>query len=144
MGMRNQTIERACGAVGYTSQFTNNRASWAQVAFQDESCNGSFSAWQEAIEQILRLRDLKDNWDGDAAAVPGIAVVDTAVNEAIRLRRKYHNPPDRVSAGVNGTVLIEWWLTDRTFEIEVVSPAEVEYRLGGVRLDHTSNSVAVG
>jgi hypothetical protein len=93
------------------------------------------------IEKIPTFPRLKNDRDADDAASPGIAVVDTALKQAIRLRNAYHNPPDRVSPGVNGSVVLEWWLTDRTFEVEVISPSEIEYGLGGLVLNHSANGM---
>lgn len=139
----NDTIERACGAVAFTGPFRRRRttASSSPVVYQNEASNQERIAWHQAIEQIQTFRRFKDDWDGDGAAAPGIAVVDTALKEAIRLRQAYHNPPDRVSASVNGSVVLEWWLTDRTFEVEVLSPSEIEYRLGGLVLDYAANGM---
>ena len=139
----NDTIERACGAVAFTGPFRRRQttASSSPVVYQNEASNQERTAWHQAIEQIQTFRRFKDDWDGDDAAAPGIAVVDTALKQAIRLRNAYHNPPDRVSASVNGSVVLEWWLTDRTFEVEVISPSEIEYRLGGLVLDHSPNGL---
>ena len=139
----NDTIERACGAVAFTGQFRRRQttASTSPAVYQNEASNQERIAWHRAIEQIQTFRRFKDDWDGDDAAAPGIAVVDTALKQAIRLRNAYHNPPDRVSASVNGSVVLEWWLTDRTFEVEVLSPSEIEYRLGGLVLDHSATGL---
>ena len=86
------------------------------------------------------MRSLCDDWDGDGAVAPGVAVVDTALTQAIRLRSKYHNPPDRVIAGVNGSVVLEWFLFNRIEQMEIFSPNEFEVRIDGVLLPNNTDS----
>ena len=96
------------------------------------------SAWQTVIDELREFRSLTDDWDGDGAIAPGVAVVDTALSKAIRLRHDYHSPPDRVIAGVNGTVIFEWFLINRLEQIEVFAPDEVEVRIGGIVLQNAT------
>lgn len=98
------------------------------------------TAWQSVMVELREMRSLSDDWDGDGAIAPGVAVVDTALAQAIRLRSEYHNPPDRVIAGVNGSVVLEWFLFNRIEQMEIFSPDEVEVRIGGDLLPNITDS----
>ena len=91
--------------------------------------------WDATIVELLRIRLLEDDWDGEGTEAPGHAVVDRAIALAQDLRSLAFAPPDRVHACVNPTVCFEWHNTLCYTEIEVVSPIEVERR--SVRLGST-------
>lgn len=97
-------------------------------------------AWKNVMAELRDMRSLSDDWDGDGAVAPGVAVVDTALTQAIRLRSEYHNPPDRVIAGVNGSVLLEWFLFNRIEQMEIFAPNEFEVRIDGVLLPNNTDS----
>ena len=65
--------------------------------------------WEAVIAVISAFRALTDDWDGDGSLAP----------------TSDHVPPDRVIAGVNGTVIFEWLVMDKIKQIEVRSNAEV-------------------
>jgi hypothetical protein len=85
------------------------------------------AAWDRRIGELLALRDLADDWDGQGALAPGAGVVDAAVVLASRLRGAWP-APDFAVAGVNGTVILEWHGTDTFTELEVESADAAEVR----------------
>lgn len=131
----NKILDGTCGAVSFTEPFNRTATVrlWSPVAYAHlhNKPPGQRTAWHRVIEELRRLRLLKDDWDGDGAAAPAVPVVETAIQEAIRLRNLYHSPPDRIAAGVNGSVVMEWIRGDRILEVEVVAPSEIDYRQGG-------------
>ena len=127
-----------------TSQRLNHTNSMGTAASFSQPIEGDSeairTAWQSVMAELLELRSLSDDWDGDGAVAPGFAVVDSALTQAIRLRTKYHNPPDRVIAGVNGSVLLEWYLINRIEQMEIFAPNEFEVRIDGVLLPNNTDS----
>jgi len=84
--------------------------------------------WVAQIDQLTAFRSLQDDWDGDGAVAPSGELVDGAVALARSLREQEVEPPDRIVAGVNGTIFFEWHLPDGYREIEVNSPSDAEER----------------
>jgi hypothetical protein len=80
------------------------------------------------IDELLRIRNLEDDWDGEGTEAPHPALVDRAVTLAQSLEASGHQPADRVIAGVNGTVYFEWHTPLGYQEIEVTSPLDAECR----------------
>lgn len=84
--------------------------------------------WSPVIDELLRIRTLEDDWDGEGTEAPHPALVDGAITLAQTLRDKGGTPPDRVHVSVNATVYFEWHTSLGYTEIEVVSPVEAECR----------------
>lgn len=76
-------------------------------------------SWKSAIDELLRIRLLSDDWDGEGSLAPEQEVVDSAIRMATDFDRNRMPPPDRVVVTVNGTIIFER-IEDGTFmEIEV-------------------------
>jgi hypothetical protein len=86
------------------------------------------NTWKLLFEELLRIRNLKDDWDGEGSEAPHPALVDAAIALAKDLEADGHVPADRVIAGVNGTVYFEWYSPLEYREVEVTSPLDVESR----------------
>jgi hypothetical protein len=84
--------------------------------------------WSQVIDDLLALRGLEDNWDGQGAEAPHPALVDGAITLAQSLRRGGPRPADFAVAGVNGTVLFEWHDPTEYLEVEVTAPDRAEGR----------------
>lgn len=84
--------------------------------------------WSPVIDELLRIRNLEDDWDGDGTEAPHPALVDGAITLTQYLQVKGIMPPDRVHASVNATVYFEWHTPLGYTEIEVASPVEAECR----------------
>ena len=85
-------------------------------------------SWSATIDELLRIRTLEDDWDGEGTDAPHPALVDGAITLAQTLQARGVTPPDRVHASVNATVYFEWHTPLGYREIEVVSPVEAECR----------------
>jgi hypothetical protein len=86
------------------------------------------SSWPRLIDDVLTLRSLRDDWDGQGAEAPDPAVLDGALKFAQDFRAAQMPPADRVIAGVNGTVYFEWHGSGGYLEIEVTAPDRAEGR----------------
>lgn len=84
--------------------------------------------WSPVIDELLRIRNFKDDWDGEGTDAPHPALVDGAITLAQDFQAKGVAPPDRIHASVNATVYFEWHGPLGYTEIEVVSPVEAECR----------------
>jgi hypothetical protein len=93
------------------------------------SLDRSAEDWASTIDELLRIRNFSDNWDGEGTEAPHPALVDGAITLAKSFRFQGVSPPDRVHASVNGTVYFEWHTPVRYYEIEVVSPTRAECRV---------------
>lgn len=89
--------------------------------------NDTAREWGEIVDELLRIRDLHDDWDGDGSPAPAPALAHLALKLAIAFRNQGNTPPDRVHAGVNGTIFFEWFGEDY-LEIEVASPTQATWR----------------
>src|SRR4051794_1952575 len=78
--------------------------------------------WSQVIDDLLALRNLENDWDGQGAEAPNPALVDGAITLAQSLRTEGRRPADFAVAGVNGTVVFEWHDSSGYLEIEVTAP----------------------
>lgn len=93
-----------------------------------ELAAGPIRTWADVIDELLALRGLEDDWDGQGARSPDPALVDTALGVALKFRAADMPPAERVIAGVNGTVFFEWYLPTKYQEIEFTAPGQAEGR----------------
>jgi hypothetical protein len=111
------TIERASRATAYTSNapIDSRAATDEELAF---SGTKKSSDWNAAIDKLLELRGLEDDWDGEGASAPGVPVADSAIRYACALRHSLASP-DRVAASVNGSICFEWRNANELMELEI-------------------------
>lgn len=102
-----------------------------------ERADGPARTWSDVIDELLALRGLEDDWDGQGTEAPDPALVDTALAVALDLRSSTMAPADRAIAGVNGTVFFEWFSPTTYLEIEVTAPGRAEGRF----IDRESDTV---
>lgn len=86
------------------------------------------STWSQVMDDLLALRTLEDDWDGQGAKAPHPALVDSAIALAQYFRTIEKSPADFAVAGVNGTVVFEWHDPDEYLEVEVTAPGRAEGR----------------
>lgn len=98
----------------------------------------SSTRWNDVLTEVRNMRYLQDDWDGDGSLAPSVEVVDSAIAYGSNLRQTYVDPPDRVIAGVNGTVIFEWSVVDRIRQCEICSPDRVRVSLGNEELTTTT------
>jgi len=84
-------------------------------------------AWSQVIDELLRMRLLKDDWDGEGALAPHPSLVDGAISLARDLQANGTPAADRVLASPNGTICFEWFTPLGYQEIEVISPVEAKF-----------------
>ncbi len=84
--------------------------------------------WEQLIGDVIALRTLPADWDGQGAEAPPPAVVDGAVSLARGFQTDGAVAADRAIAGANGTVFFEWHGPNGYVEIEVTGPQEAEGR----------------
>jgi hypothetical protein len=120
---------RAGGASAYSrSSYSAFQPLDERGVFGPDGQESPARGWSSVVDELLRIRTLKDDWDGEGTEAPHPALVDGAITLAQSLQAKGDPPPDRVHAGVNATVYFEWHTPDGYTEIEVVSPVEAECR----------------
>lgn len=86
-------------------------------------------SWAQLIDDLLAIRGLNDDWDGQGAVAPHSALVDFAIALAKHFQASRKEPADRVIAGVNGTIYFEWHDGAGYLEIEVTTPQQAEGRM---------------
>ncbi len=98
---------------------------------QAEFANGERTeAWKQIIDQLLCIRQLEEDWDGQGAAAPAAAVVDRALEWVGQMRRHPRAiPPSQAVAGVQGEVYLEWQSGAFYLVAEIPSPTRVEWML---------------
>ena len=84
--------------------------------------------WERVIDELLKIRNLQDDWDGEGGIAPLPGMVDFAIALAISDRDRGAPAPDRVHAGVNATVYFEWHSPAGYCELEILSPVDAESR----------------
>lgn len=125
------TMRSAAGATAYSGA---PRYAWLPQTDAADAADPATSAqvkleWSSIIDELLSIRFLEYDWDGEGAEAPDHALVDWAIALAQRLQGEGIEPPGRVHASVNATVYFEWYTPYGYREIEVVSPTEAEWRI---------------
>ena len=115
------------------SAFTASDDSLRFPAEEANSCVGdqraaSETLWKDLVDDLLRIRMLNDDWDGQGAEAPHPDIIAGAITLTSYLKARNYPPADRVIAGVNGTVYFEWYSPEGYQEIEVTSPLDAEKR----------------
>ena len=123
-------VELVLGSI--TAEF--HQAAQPTIASSDGS-----EDWSSLVDELLSIRLLKEDWDGQDAVAPSAAIVDTAIRLAMRFQRDGLPSADRVAAGPSGTVFFEWHSPRNYIEVEVASPgvAEVREVLDGITTEYS-------
>ena len=93
---------------------------------QDDQALANRQIWQELIANLVDLRSLDDDWDGQGAKAPAVELVDSAISLAGWLRDEQVIPAHYAIAGVNGTLHLEWINNQHSIDIEIISPGLAE------------------
>ena len=84
-------------------------------------------AWEPAVQTMVAMQHLENDWDGFGAEAPSRAVLESAIGLAYCFHDNGVPPPQRVAPGVSGSVLLEWQDADGTYtEVEVDRPLHAE------------------
>ncbi|MDX1962164.1 MAG: hypothetical protein SFX18_03360 [Pirellulales bacterium] len=93
--------------------------------------------WEDRLRAVDAMRQLCDDWDGQAAQAPGEAVVSLTLATLQELITNLYPAPTIVSAGVNGTIVCEWNMAESTIELEI----ETDLRRECIIINKLSNTV---
>lgn len=87
--------------------------------------------WAMRIEDLLRIRLLRDNWDGEDAPAPAPEVIDSVLELFPLLRTQAElPPPNRIVPSREGGIVIEWQFDpDHYLEAECSEPYRAEWML---------------
>ncbi len=96
-----------------------------------EDAATQLDAWNHAIDKLLEIRSLTDDWDGEGAPAPECKLVDSAIRLAGWMQGKDMRPPSRIVAGPTGTVVFEWQSDtgETLLDVEVTAPNKGELAL---------------
>jgi len=88
---------------------------------------GDLPSWLRAcLPRLLRLCDLKPNWDSYGSPPPSLALVKGVVRW-LRLAEKETLPKPEVVPASGGGVQLEWYLGKRELELEFAATGHIEY-----------------
>ena len=83
--------------------------------------------WEPAVQAILAMQHLGDDWDGLGAKAPSRELLESAIGLAFLSLERGTPPPDRVVPGLDGVVIFEWQPADGTYtEVEIDRPFHAE------------------
>ncbi|MCE9531317.1 MAG: hypothetical protein K8T89_09380 [Planctomycetes bacterium] len=85
-------------------------------------------AWRKLIDELVAIRRLEDDWDGQGAQAPEVALVDSAIALARYFQSNDWPTANFVIAGGNGTIIFEWQGPEEFLEIEVTATNAAEGR----------------
>lgn len=96
----------------------------ATIETDSDGENAKWSAW---IDELLAIRQLEDDWDGQGAPAPATDVVDSSLILALLLRREGIAAPNLVTQGLSGGVHFDWLPGGGKYvELRVTKPAFAE------------------
>lgn len=122
-------IEPSFGASVYSlANYEAYQSTGNSGVINSEHNGGRATGWSSSIDELLRIRNLESDWDGEGSEAPHPTIVDAAISLAMWLRSRGVEPPGRVLASVNATVYFEWYSPVDYTEIEVISPDRTESR----------------
>jgi hypothetical protein len=84
------------------------------------------SKWDATIARLEKLRELQDDWDGNNAPAPTAELIDAVRRKIEELRNEDFPPPKSVAPSFDGTVCVEWERGNGYWELEFLSPTEME------------------
>jgi hypothetical protein len=86
--------------------------------------------WEPAVQKMVALKNLGDDWDGQGARTPTEEILASAIGLAYTLRAQGVDPPSRVVPGPEGSVIFEWQSADGSYtEVEIVGWLAAEVML---------------
>lgn len=93
------------------------------LELDNESLTIEAEGWKQCIDNLLAIRLLEDDWDGQGSPAPAPELVDSAIILAVLLRQKHVKPPNVTVQTVQASVHFHWQWPDTTMlEIDVVEP----------------------
>lgn len=83
--------------------------------------------WAYVIRSVQGLENLQDDWDGQGAEAPSLAIIRAAIRVAENFQKSCEQPPVTAVATPAGTVLFTWEDQSSYFEFEIASPDRLEW-----------------
>jgi hypothetical protein len=117
-----ESVRRIHNALGAAGQEVNGTSTQAPSA-------GAAARWDEIFSRLRYLRGLTDDWDGQGAVAPAVAILDGAEALAHSLRQEGAIAPSWVVAGPDGEIVFDWQSPGLYLEAEVSKPDLVEWML---------------
>jgi hypothetical protein len=117
-----------------TEQILDSESAADLALSPSEAAAQADAQWLRIERDILAMRRLQDDWDGEGADAPRSSVVESAVGLLRDLRDADGAPPVRATASPDGSVIIEWQSPGEYLEAEISKPYHVEWmhkRAGG-------------
>ncbi len=109
-----------------TEPFADSGALTGRMMSDTDRAVANRQVWEELIANLLDLRSLEDDWDGQGAKAPPQDLVDSAIKLACLLRDNRVIPAHYAIASVNGTVHLEWVKAHRSLDVEIIAPGLAE------------------
>lgn len=132
-------LTKARGASAYDREEWCAAEIVTNAAYFVNQYSPEISALRKRLEELQAIQTLEDDWDGEGSAAPDAALTNGAISLLRSLQDRGEQPPDRIVAGVNGTIYFEWRTPSGYREIEVESPTSAEDRW----IPEGTNSVTV-
>ncbi|MCI0463302.1 MAG: hypothetical protein L0Z62_40665 [Gemmataceae bacterium] len=102
----------------------------AAATSADVSPSAATAQWDRLLDDLLRMRALEDDWDGQGASALNPANVDRAIAWVQQMRCwERALPPVRVVPGVTGELILEWQAASFYLTAELSQPDRVEWML---------------
>jgi hypothetical protein len=98
-------------------------------------------AWDQTIDELHSIMQLRDDWDGLGARAPSPALAVMALRVAESFRDRKMIPPGSVVASLGGTVVFEWQIDGFYTELEITGPYDAEVMMAAPRAASTHFSV---
>jgi hypothetical protein len=120
----------AQGASRFVETRDANTSALDESGLYSRASNMPGRAYSDAIDDLLSIRELQNDWDGEGSDAPSIELTYWVGSYLIKLRDAGFPVPDRIVATVNATIQLEWENNLGGYlEIEAVEPNQVEGRL---------------
>ena len=82
--------------------------------------------WQDVFHDLSKLRNLKEDWDGDGAQVPDPEILVSTWHLLVAKWQASIRAPDRVMPTIDGSIIVEWQENDGLIEYEIDEPGSAE------------------
>jgi len=84
-------------------------------------------SWDEVIDELHRIQDLQNDWDGLGGLAPTPSLAAHAIELAGQLRDAKYSPPTWAAVNTNGVICFEWMSPLGYWVLEIASLNEFEY-----------------
>ncbi len=114
----------------YVTTFEESESSYpsASATTMTEEVNAfGLCSWQrEAINKVIRLSELQENWDSYGTPPPCLNTINAAI-DLIQILKIEDLPVPEVIPTADGGIQFEWDVMGKELEIEVTQHREIEY-----------------